>query len=103
MVIANRGAAAAAAAPDAAADYDAAAADNSGADASADASAANAPDAAGAGAPAGPSAFQISAAALSELTALQFVAFMEEKGQMGLPYDTVLFLVLPISPSKLFV
>ena len=74
MVIANRGAAAAAAAPDAAA-------------------AANAPAAAGAGLPAGPSPVQISVAALSELTALQFVAFMEEKVQMGLPSDTVFFLV----------
>ena len=71
MARANRGAAAAAAAADAA----------------------NAPAAAGAGAPAGTSAVQIAAAALSELTAPQFVAFMEEKGHMGLPSDTVLFLV----------
>ena len=61
--------------------------------AAAAAAAANAPAAAGSGAPAGPSAAQISAAALSEFTAPQFVAFMEEKGQMGLPSDTVLFLV----------
>ena len=81
MARANRGADAAAAAADVLV-YDAS-----------DAAAANAPAAAGAGAPAGPSAVQIAAAALSELTAPQFVAFMEEKGQMGLPSDTVLFLV----------
>ena len=57
------------------------------------AAAANAPAAAGAGAPAGPSAAQFAAADLSELTAPQFVDFMEEKGQMGLPSDTVFFLV----------
>ena len=85
MARANRGAAAAAAADVLL--YDAADV------AASAAAAANAPDAAGAEAPAGPSAFQIATAALSELTAPQFVAFMEEKGQMGLPSDTVLFLV----------
>ena len=81
MARANRGAAVADAsdAPDDAAD--------------AAAAAANAPAAAGAGAPAGLSAVQIAAAAFYELTTPQFVAFMEEKGQMGLPSDTVLFLV----------
>ena len=79
MARANRGAAAAAAADVLV--YDAADA----AAAAAAAAAENAPAAAGAGAPAGPSAVQISAAALSELTASQFVAFVEEKGQRGPP------------------
>ena len=85
MERANRGAATAAAADVLV--YDAADA------AAAAAATANAPTAAGAGAPTGPSAVQIAAAALSELRSPQFVAFMEEKGQMGLPSDTVLFLV----------
>ena len=82
MARSNRGAAAtsAADAPDDAADAP-------------DDAAANAPAADGAGAPSGPSAVQIAAAALSELRSPQFVAFMDEKGQMGLPSDTVLFLV----------
>ena len=85
MVRANRGAAAAAA--------DVLVYDDADAAAATAAASTNAPAAAGAGATAGPSTVQIAAASLSELTAPKFLAFTEEKVQMGLPSDTVLFLV----------